>query len=97
MPQRISIPIEERDLEDLEQTLLNAEQHVRNYIFSQISPKMIRDIAVSIEIDDSEGIRLNCAVDIELIKKSTLNPQTVSEAALEKLFEFLEEALEIKE
>ncbi len=96
MPRRISIPIEERDLEDLEQTLLDAERHVRNYVFSQISPKLIRDIAVSIEIDDSEGLTLNCSVDIELVKKSNLNPQTISEAALEKLFEFLEKALEIK-
>ena len=97
MPKKISIPIVESELEDLEQTLLDAERHVRNYVFSQISPKVIKDIAVSIEIDDSEDLKLNCTVDIELIKGSKLNPQTITEAALEKLFEFLEKVLQIGE
>jgi len=82
--------IADMELEQLETLFLIAERHARAYVFSQVPPKEIQDLAISIEIDTQEEVQLNCIVEIQLTEKAKTDPQKISEKTIDLLFEFIE-------
>jgi len=75
--------------------LLLAEQVARNYIFSQLPAKEIKNLSVMIDFDFENELNIDCTIDIQLIKHSKLKPQKIIDKAIEKIFETIEKELSL--
>ncbi len=81
--------------EEIENLLFLAEQQARKFIFTQIPPKEIKNLEVLIELDNTNGLNLDCIIDIELVKRSKSDPQRVSEKAVQEVIKFIENELKL--
>ncbi|MFX1296183.1 MAG: DUF3194 domain-containing protein [Promethearchaeota archaeon] len=81
--------------EQLEELLLRAENEARKYILSQIPQKEINNLEILIEFDTSNELKLNCIIDLQLVKQSKLDPKKFTDVAINKIFEIIENELEI--
>ena len=93
MNHKISFPIQNIASEELEELLFIAEQAGRKYIQTQIPSKEIKKLDILIEFDNTEEFKVECIVDLELIKHSKFDPQKISDEAAQKIFEVMEEKL----
>lgn len=76
--------------EQLEDLILLAEQIARKYILSQISSKEIKNLDILIEFDTTNELKLDCIIELQLVKHSKLDPQKVTDEAVKKIFEIFE-------
>lgn len=95
MNPKIPLSIQNLSAEQLENILFLAEQVARKYISSQIPSKEIKNLEVLIEFDTTTEFKLECIIDIQLIRHSKINPQKVSDQAVQKVFEFFEKELNL--
>jgi hypothetical protein len=96
MNHKISFPIQNISSEEVEELLFIAEQAGRKYIQKQIPSKEIKKLDILIEFDNTGELKLECVVDLELVKHSKFDPQKMSDEAAQKIFEIMEEKLKVE-
>ena len=89
MGHKTSFPIQNLSLENVEDILFRAEDTARKYIQSQIPAKELKNLNILIELNDEE-LTIDCIIDLELVKKSTLNPQNLTDEAIQRIFSIIE-------
>ena len=89
MNHKTSFSIQNLSLDQVEEVLFLAEQTARNYIQSKIPSKELKTFDILIEFNSSE-LKIDCIIELELIKLSKLNPKKISDEAVQKIFEIIE-------
>ena len=89
MSHKTSFPIQNLSPEKVEEILFRAEETGRKCIQSQIPAKELKSFNILIELNDEE-LTIDCIIDLELVKKSTLNPQNVTDEAIQRIFSIIE-------
>lgn len=96
MTDKLSFQLNNLSIDEVEDLLFQAEQAARRYITSQVPPKELKTFDILIEFDPDQ-VSLECIIDLQLTKKSMLNPQIITEAAVQLVFETIEKILGKKE
>lgn len=93
MSHKNSFFIQDLPLEVVEEILFRAEEAARKYIQAQIPYKEIKTFDILIDFNN-ETLNIDCIIDLELVKKSTFNPQVVIDEAIQKVFLIIETEIE---
>ena len=90
------LPKHNLSVEQMEELLLSAELKGRRFIQSRIPSKEIKYLDISIEFDDSDELKLDCTIELEVVKQSKLDPGKISDEAAKKIIEFIENELKLE-
>ena len=93
MSHKSSFSIQNLSEERIEEILFRAEESARKYIQSQIPVKELKTLNISIEYNDAD-LTIDCIIDLELDKRSSLNPQRIADEAIQKIFSIIENEIE---
>ena len=93
MNRKLSVSLKDLSLDEIEDLLLRAEKVAKTFILSQIPPKELKTYNIVIEFDSDE-IKIDCIIDIELVKHSKLNPKEITEKTVELVFKTIDTELE---
>ncbi len=92
MSHKTTFSIQKLSLEQLEELLFLAEQSGRDFIQSQIPAKELKSVDILIEYNSDES-QIDCIIDLELITRSKLDPKKITDEAIQKIFESIENEL----
>jgi AMMECR1 domain-containing protein len=91
---RVDLGIPELTDEQIEEASQAAEDAARKHIFSQVNPKEVTDLNISVEAEGAKPVSFTVEVDLVLSPEAKgIGEKTLTQQAVQKAFEAIESYL----